>query len=46
MSHGHGTGALFKALREHLTTSPYVERFHAREPSEGGAGVTVVQLRG
>jgi DNA mismatch repair protein MutS2 len=44
--HGHGTGALRKAVREYLATSPYVERFRSGGPGEGGDGVSVVTLRG
>ncbi len=42
--HGKGTGALRRAIREHLTGHPLVA---ATEPGEGGmaAAVTVVQLR-
>ena len=41
--HGKGTGALRRAIREHLTHHPLVA---TTEPGEGGAaaGVTVVQL--
>jgi DNA mismatch repair protein MutS2 len=44
--HGHGTGALRKAVREYLATSPYVARFRAGGAGEGGDGVSVVSLRG
>ena len=43
--HGHGTGALRDAIRDLLRRSPYVERFRAAEPRDGGEGVTVVWLR-
>ena len=43
--HGHGTGALKQALREHLARSPYVGSFRAGEMHEGGDAVTVVLLR-
>ena len=42
--HGHGTGALRNALREHLAASPGVESIRPGEPGEGGDGVTVVTL--
>jgi DNA mismatch repair protein MutS2 len=44
--HGHGTGALRKAVREYLATSPYVERFRAGGAGEGGDGVSVISLKG
>ncbi len=43
--HGHGTGALKQALREHLSASAYVARFRAGDRHEGGDAVTVVTLR-
>lgn len=42
--HGLGTGALRKAVREHLAASPYVARLEAAEPSEGGDGASVAYL--
>jgi DNA mismatch repair protein MutS2 len=43
--HGHGTGALKQALRDHLGASPYVASFRPGEQHEGGDAVTVVLLR-
>jgi DNA mismatch repair protein MutS2 len=43
--HGHGTGALKKAVREELESSPYVESFRPGEAHEGGDGVTHIQLK-
>jgi DNA mismatch repair protein MutS2 len=43
--HGLGTGALRKAVREHLSASPYVSRLESAEPSEGGDGASVAYLR-
>ena len=39
--HGHGTGALKQALRDHLAASPYVNRFRPGERHEGGDAATV-----
>ncbi|MCA1829537.1 MAG: endonuclease MutS2 [Myxococcales bacterium] len=44
--HGHGSGALKAAVREHLQRSPYVSRSRPGESHEGGDGVTVVELTG
>ena len=43
--HGHGTGALKQAVRDFLKTSPYVAKFRAGEGSEGGDGVSVVDIK-
>jgi DNA mismatch repair protein MutS2 len=43
--HGHGTGALKQALRDHLGASPYVGAFRAGDRHEGGDAVTVVSFR-
>ena len=43
--HGHGTGALKQALRDFLKTSPYVAKFRVGEDSEGGDGVSVVDIK-
>jgi DNA mismatch repair protein MutS2 len=42
--HGLGTGALRKAIHQHLRDSPYVTRFEAADPREGGDGVTLALL--
>ncbi len=42
--HGHGTGALKKAVRERLKHSPYAEDFRPGGQKEGGDGVTIVRL--
>jgi DNA mismatch repair protein MutS2 len=44
--HGHGTGRLRQAVREHLRAHPGVSGLRAGEPNEGGNGATVVTLRG
>ena len=43
--HGHGTGALKQAVRDFLKTSPYVAKFRVGEDSEGGDGVSVVDIK-
>ena len=42
--HGHGTGALKQAVRDFLKESPYVAKFRPGEDSEGGDGVSVVDI--
>lgn len=42
--HGHGTGALKSAVRDFLSTSPYVAKFRPGEDSEGGDGVSIVDI--
>jgi DNA mismatch repair protein MutS2 len=44
--HGHGSGALKQAVREHLARSPYVKKARAAEQHEGGDQVTIAHLRG
>lgn len=44
--HGHGKGILRKSLREMLASHPHVERFCAAPQNEGGAGATIVELKG
>ncbi|MDT7602915.1 MAG: mismatch repair protein MutS2, partial [Acidobacteriota bacterium] len=43
--HGHGTGALRRAIAELLQGHPHVSSFAPAPPNEGGAGATVVELR-
>lgn len=43
--HGHGTGALRKAIADFLRNHPHVERFAPAPQDQGGAGATVVELR-
>jgi len=43
--HGHGTGALRRAIAELLKDHPHVARFAAAPQDQGGAGATVVELK-
>ena len=43
--HGHGTGALRRAIAELLTDHPHVARFVAAPQDQGGSGATVVELK-
>ena len=43
--HGHGKGALRRAIAELLTGHAHVERFNVAPANQGGAGATVVVLR-
>ena len=42
--HGHGTGALRKAVTEFLRDHPHVARFTSASPDKGGSGATQVEL--
>jgi DNA mismatch repair protein MutS2 len=44
--HGAGSGALRNAIRESLRDNPVVKSFRQGGPTEGGDGVTVVELKG
>jgi DNA mismatch repair protein MutS2 len=44
--HGHGTGRLRRAVRQHLEGHPSVEAYRPGGSGEGGEGATVVRLRG
>jgi DNA mismatch repair protein MutS2 len=44
--HGHGTGALKLAVREHLRSSPYVRTARAASPEDGGDAFTVFWMNG
>ncbi len=43
--HGHGTGALRRAIADLLAGHPHVERFAPAPPGKGGGGATVVELK-
>jgi DNA mismatch repair protein MutS2 len=43
--HGHGTGALRRAIASFLGDHPHVARFAAAPPDQGGTGATLVELR-
>jgi DNA mismatch repair protein MutS2 len=43
--HGHGTGALKKAVREWLSNCAFVEDYRPGDRFEGGDGATIVRLR-
>ena len=43
--HGHGTGALRRAIAELLTGHPHVARFKPAPQDQGGAGATIVELK-
>ena len=44
--HGHGTGALRRAIGDLLKDHPHVGRFIPAPQDQGGSGATIVQLRG
>jgi DNA mismatch repair protein MutS2 len=43
--HGHGTGALRRAVADLLKGHPHVAAFAPAPPDQGGAGATVVELK-
>jgi DNA mismatch repair protein MutS2 len=43
--HGHGKGALKRAVAELLSGHPHVESFAPAPPKEGGSGATIVVLK-
>jgi DNA mismatch repair protein MutS2 len=42
--HGKGTGALREALHSYLRRASYVKGFRHAPPTEGGDGVTIVDI--
>jgi DNA mismatch repair protein MutS2 len=43
--HGHGMGVLKKVVADLLSRHPHVAKFYPATQQEGGAGVTIVELR-
>lgn len=43
--HGFGTGALRRAVQNHLRNHPHVSRYAAAPQDQGGEGATVVELK-
>ena len=43
--HGHGTGALRKAVAALLADHPHVARFASAPQDQGGSGATIVELK-
>lgn len=43
--HGHGTGALKSAVRNFVSSSPYVAKYRVGEDAEGGDGVCVIDIK-
>ncbi len=43
--HGHGTGALRRAIADFLRGHPHVANFAPAPPDQGGAGATIVELK-
>jgi DNA mismatch repair protein MutS2 len=43
--HGHGTGALRRAIADFLRSHVHVETFATAPPDQGGAGATIVELK-
>ena len=44
--HGVGTGRLMKAIRDHVKDHQCVSRFAAGDHATGGAGITIVEIKG
>ncbi len=44
--HGHGMGVLKRVVAELLSGNTNVEKFYSADPHEGGAGATIVELKG
>ena len=42
--HGKGTGALQKAIHEHLRTLKFINKFNFAPTNQGGTGITIVEF--
>ena len=42
--HGHGTGRLRGAIRDHLKGMPFIKAVCGADPRAGGDGVTVAEI--
>lgn len=42
--HGKGTGALRKAVRDHVEVHPLISKVERAHPNEGGDGVTIIHM--
>lgn len=42
--HGHGTGALKKAVNDYLKDSPYVSKFRYGDETQGSDGIVIIDL--
>jgi DNA mismatch repair protein MutS2 len=45
INHGRGTGALRRAVHEHLRACPYISQYTSASQEDGGEGVTIATLR-
>ena len=43
--HGHGTGALRRAIQDFLRHHPHVAHYTPAPPEQGGAGATIAELK-
>ena len=43
--HGTGTGALRQVVRDYLQMQPHVTSYHDAHPGQGGAGITIAELK-
>jgi DNA mismatch repair protein MutS2 len=45
LMHGVGTGALQRAIREHLKLNPVVKKSYPATSDDGGSGITIVEFK-